>query len=203
MSAGGRFVLFREAGPSASPTATPRRQGGVFVRDVASRTTRVVSRNVRDLASAISPQGRYVLFTSGSSHGVNHDTNRSRDVFVLDGATGVIHRISVSSSEHQANGSSFGIAISGHGRYCLFSSTATNLVAGDSNGQRDLFLRDRRLGTTVRVDVSSSGSQGNGPARFSALSSDGRWAVFGSPATNLVVGDSNGVRDVFARGPLH
>jgi hypothetical protein len=153
MSAGGRFVLFREAGPSASSTPT-RRLGGVFVRDVAGGTTRIVSRNVRDLASAISPQGRYVLFTSWSSHGVNHDTNRSRDVFVLDSATGVVHRISLSSSEHQANRSSFGIAISSHGRYCLFSSTATNLVPGDTNGERDLFLRDRTLGITVRVDVS-------------------------------------------------
>jgi len=76
-------------------------------------------------------------------------------------------------------------------------------VAGDSNGQRDLFLRDRKLGTTVRVDVSTSGSQANGPVRFSALSSDGRRAVFGSPATNLIAGDTNGVRDIFARGPLH
>ena len=58
-------------------------------------------------------------------------------------------------------------------------------------------------GTTIRVDVSTSGAQANRAVRFSALSADGRWAVFGSPATNLVAGDVNAVRDVFARGPLH
>ena len=202
MSAGGRFVLFRKAGVSAPP-APPRRLGGIFVRDVAGGTTRTVSRHVNDIASAISPQGRYVLVTSRSSEGVPHDTNRSRDVFVMDGATGAIHRISLSSSEHQANGSSFGIAISDHGRYCLFSSTATNLVPGDTNGKRDLFLRDRTLGTTVRVDVSTSGAQANGPIRLAALSGDGRWAAWSSPATNLVPGDTNTVRDIFARAPLH
>jgi hypothetical protein len=76
-------------------------------------------------------------------------------------------------------------------------------VTGDTNGERDLFLPDRTRGTTVRIDVSTSGSQSNGPARFSALSADGRWAAFGSPATNLVAGDTNNVRDVFTRGPLH
>ena len=77
-------------------------------------------------------------------------------------------------------------------------------MAGDDNGVRDLFLRDRRLGTTVRVDVSTSGSESNGPAgSLAALSTDGRWVVFGSPAMNLVAGDTNAVRDVFVRGPLH
>jgi hypothetical protein len=202
MSAGGRFVLFRKAGVSAPPTP-PRRLGGVFVRDVAAGTTRTVSSHVGDIANAISPQGRFVLVTSRSSEGLNNDTNRSRDVFVVDGATGVIHRISLSSSEHQANGSSLGIAISDHGRYCLFSSTATNLAPGDTNGERDLFLRDRTLGTTVRVDVSTSGAQANGPIRVAALSADGLRAAWSSPATNLVPGDTNAVRDIFARAPLH
>ena len=200
MSSGGRFVLFRKLGFPEPPTVSA---GGVFLRDMVAHTTHIVSTDPADLASALSPQGRFSLFTSRSSKLVKHDTNRKRDVFVRDRRTGVIHRISLSSGEHQANGNSLGIAISSQGRYCLFSSGATNLVAGDTNGHRDLFLRDRRLGTTVRVDVSTSGSQSNGPVRFSALSADGRWAAFGSAATNLVAGDANGVRDVFARGPLH
>ncbi len=200
MSSGGRFVLFRKLGFPEPPTVSA---GGVFLRDMVAHTTHIVTTDPADLASALSPQGRFSLFTSRSSKLVKHDTNGKRDVFVRDRRTGVIHRISLSSGEHQANGNSLGIAISSQGRYCLFSSGATNLVAGDTNGHRDLFLRDRRLGTTVRVDVSTSGSQANGPVRFSALSADGRWAAFGSAATNLVAGDANGVRDVFARGPLH
>ncbi len=200
MSAGGRFVLFRKLGFPEQPTVSA---GGVFVRDMRAHATHIVTIRPRALANALSPQGRFVLFTSKSGRLVPHDTNRRADVFVRDRRTGATHRISLSSSEHQANGSSLGIAISSHGRYCLFSSTATNLVGGDTNGKTDLFLRDRTLGTTTRVDVSTSGAQANGPVRFSALSSDGRWAVFGSPATTLVAGDTNSVRDIFARGPLH
>ncbi len=200
MSSGGRFILFRKIGFPEPPTVSA---GGVFLRDVASGTTHIVTTNPRDRANALSPQGRFALFTSTSGKLVPNDTNRRADVFVRDRRTGATHRISVSSSEHQANGSSFGIAISSHGRYCLFSSTATNLVAGDTNGETDLFLRDRLHGTTTRVDVSAAGAQANSPVRFSALSADGRWAVFGSAATNLVVGDANAVRDVFVRGPLH
>jgi TolB protein len=200
ISSGGRFVLFRKLGFREPMSVSG---GGVFLRDVVSHTTHIVTANPRDLANALSPQGRFSLFTSWSSKLVKHDTNRRADVFVRDRVTGVTYRISVSSGGRQSNGSSVGIAISSGGRYCLFSSTATNLVEGDSNGQTDLFLRDRRLGTTVRIDVSTSGSQPNGPVRFSALSANGRWTVFGSPATNLVAGDTNAVRDVFARGPLH
>jgi TolB protein len=204
ISAGGRFVLFRKLGFNESPHASSKLAGGVFVRDVAGHTTQTVTTNVHDQAGGLSPQGRFILFTSGSSTLVKGDTNAKRDVFVRDRVTGAIHRISVSSHGGQASGSSFGIAISDGGRYCLFSSNATNLVAGDDNGVRDLFLRDRRLGTTVRVDVSTSGSESNGPAgSLAALSTNGRWVVFGSPAMNLVAGDTNAVRDVFVRGPLH
>ena len=192
ISAGGRFVLFRKLGINESPHPTSKLAGGVFVRDVARHTTQVVTTNPFDLAGALSPQGRFRLYTTGK-----------RDVFVRDGTTGAIHRISVSSTGHQANGSSFGIAISSGGRYCLFSSNATNLVAGDHNGRRDLFLRDRRLGTTVRVNVSTSGAEANAAVRFAALSTDGRWVAFSTPATNLVAGDANAVSDVFVRGPLH
>lgn len=191
ISAGGRFVLFRKLGFNESPHPTSKLAGGVFVRDVAGHTTRVVTTNPFDLAGALSPQGRYSLYTT-----------RKRAVFV-HGATGSVDRISVSSSGHQANASSFGIAISSGGRYCLFSSSATNLVAGDHNASRDLFLRDRRLGTTVRVNVSTSGAEANAALRFAALSTDGRWVAFSTPATNLVAGDSNAVSDVFVRGPLH
>lgn len=111
--------------------------------------------------------------------------------------------MSVSSSEHHANRRSFGIAISPDGRYCLFSSTATNLVVGDTNGRADLFLRDRVLGTTVRVDVSATGAQADGVVGPAALSSDGHSVAFQSFASNLVAGDTNRFRDVFMRGPLH
>ena len=73
----------------------------------------------------------------------------------------------------------------------------------DRNGVTDLFLRNRVHGRTIRVNVSASGAEADMPVRFAALSVNGGWAAFGSPASNLVPGDTNAVRDVFVRGPLH
>ena len=200
ISRNGRYVLFKKIGFPLPPNTIG---GGVFVRDFTARRTRIVTTHTRDEADAISANGDVSLFTSSSRKLIRHDTNGKRDVFVKNRVTGAVHRVSVSSSEHQANRSSFGIAISADGRYCLFSSKATNLVAGDTNGRADIFLRDRVLGTTVRVDVSVIGAQANGNVGPAALSSDGRSAAFQSFASNLVAGDTNGFRDVFVRGPLH
>ncbi len=74
-----------------------------------------------------------------------------------------------------------------------FDSSASNLVAGDTNGAADVFVRDLEAGTTVRVSVASDGTQANGSsgARVGALSADGRYVVFASDADNLVAGDDN------------
>ena len=200
ISRNGRYVLFKKIGFPLPPNTI---SGGVFVRDLTARRTRIVTTHKRDEADALAANGDVSLFSSGSNRLVRHDTNGRLDVFVKNRVTGAVHRVSVSSSEHQANRPSFGIAISADGRYCLFSSTATNLVVGDTNGQADLFLRDRVLGTTVRVDVSATGAQANGVVGSAALSSDGHSAAFQSFASNLVAGDTNGFRDVFVRGPLH
>jgi hypothetical protein len=162
-----------------------------------------VTTHPRDLANGLSPQGRFVLFSSKAGKLVPGDTNRRRDVFVRDLRTGSTHRISVSSAGRQGNRPSVGVGISSRGHYCLFESNANDLVPGDRNKLIDLFLRDRVRGRTIRLDLSPSGASANGSARFAALAIDGRWAAFGSPATNLVAGDTNAARDVFVRGPLH
>jgi hypothetical protein len=74
---------------------------------------------------------------------------------------------------------------------------ATNLVSADTNGVCDVFLRDRQLGTTQRVSLSSGGVQGNGLSYHPSLSADGNYVAFASDATDLVPGDTNGVTDVF------
>ncbi len=202
ISSGGRFVEFNKGGFNEAPNPTTMLAGGVFVRDVRAHRTRVVTTHPFDLANGISPQGRFVLFSSKARKLVPGDTNHVRDVFVRDLQTGVTHRISVSSGGRQGNRASVGVGISSRGRFALFESKANDLVRGDRNGAADLFLRDRVHGRTIRVNVSSA-AEANMPVRFAALSLDGRWAVFGSPASNLVAGDTNAVRDVFVRGPLH
>ncbi|MEM6673698.1 MAG: hypothetical protein AAF726_12705 [Planctomycetota bacterium] len=89
------------------------------------------------------------------------------------------------------------IAVTEDGRFIAFTSSASNLVPGDTNGATDVFLRDRDLGTTVRCSVGDSGQQGDGNCEMVAVSEDGRFVAYGSRSSNLVPGDSNGTLDVF------
>ena len=108
-------------------------------------------------------------------------------------------RVSTATDGSQGNGSSFVPAISADGRYVAFYSDASNLVAGDTNGARDVFVRDLQTGETTRVSVSSSGAEANGDSFAPALSSDGRYVAFSSAGTNLVDGDTNDANDIFIR----
>jgi hypothetical protein len=90
--------------------------------------------------------------------------------------------------------------VSDTGRYVLESSKTSRLVAGDTNGRIDVFLRDTQAGTTVRVSVSSAGRQGNGASVGDALSPDARYVLFSSGASDLAVAaDTNHATDVFVR----
>ena len=153
--------------------------------------------NSDSLAPAISGDGRYVAFVSDASNLVAGDTNRVRDVFVNDRQTGETTRVSVGPGGAEANGDSFAPAISGDGRYVVFSSAASNLVPGDSNGVDDVFLRDRVAGTTTRISVGQGGTEANGGSYEPTISTDGSVIAYSSDATNLVSGDANNVRDVF------
>ena len=97
----------------------------------------------------------------------------------------------------KANGTSSCPAISGDGRWVAFESSASNLVAGDTNGQQDVFVHDRQTGTTTRVSVGPRAPRPTMTAAAPSISADGRWVAFDSCASNLVAGDTNGVNDVF------
>jgi Tol biopolymer transport system component len=106
-------------------------------------------------------------------------------------------RVSVASDGMSGNATSNGAAISPGGGVVAFSSLATTLVAGDTNGVEDVFVHDRQTDETTRVSVASDGSQGDGDSFTPSVSADERYVAFASLATNLVPGDSNGVSDVF------
>jgi Tol biopolymer transport system component len=111
-----------------------------------------------------------------------------------------VSRISVDPNGGDGDGQSGGSTasrLSADGRYVAFESDATNLVANDTNGENDIFVRDRATGTTVRVNVDSSGAEANGISTELAISDDGRFVAFSSVATNLVANDANGQMDVF------
>src|SRR4029079_618632 len=93
-------------------------------------------------------------------------------------------------------------ALSAHGRYVAFESSATNLVPHDTNRLSDVFVRARPHGKTTRVSVDSHGRQGgadrtmNG-SNAAVISANGRYVAFHSADSNLVHGDTNGVFDIF------
>ena len=112
---------------------------------------------------------------------------------------GTTERVSVGPGGAQGNSGSFIPALSADGRFVAFISTATNLVPGDTNDALDVFVHDRRTGTTRRVSVGPGGVQANGGSTRAAISADGRLVAFHSVASNLVPGDTNGESDVFVR----
>lgn len=101
----------------------------------------------------------------------------------------------------QAVGGGGGLAISANGRYVAFESSSPRIVRGDSNGGGDVFVRDRRTGTTTLVSVSSSGVQGNngGATSPGSITADGRYVTFVAESDNLVPGDTNDTLDIFLR----
>jgi Tol biopolymer transport system component len=203
ISGDGSLVVFRSR---ASNLVAGDTNGvdDIFLRDrVAGTTERVSIGNLGEQGNApsvepeISADGRIVTFQSLASNLVPGDTAGLVDVFARDLVTGTNERLSVSTAGAEANGSSSNAKTSADGRLIAFESKASNLVAGDTNGARDIFLRDRVAGTTVRLSVSAGGVEANDESKLPWVSGDGRFVAFSSFASNLVPGDTNGVADAF------
>jgi uncharacterized repeat protein (TIGR01451 family) len=212
ISADGRYIAFVSDAPNLVAGDTNGIQD-VFVHDRKTGETARVSVNssgqeaLADCAEVwwcgwawtvqISADGRYVAFESSASNLVAGDANGYRDIFVHDRETGETRRVSESSDGTEADWNSFSPVISADGRYVAFVSSASNLVAGDANGYRDVFVHDRETGETTRVSGAFGGTMPNGYSSSPSLSADGRYVAFESTATNLVAGDGNGYGDVF------
>ncbi|HYI52749.1 MAG TPA: FG-GAP-like repeat-containing protein [Microlunatus sp.] len=150
-------------------------------------------------SGVVSGNGRYTAFTSGTPNLVPGDHNGESDVFIRDRVAKVTDRVSLTGAGREGDGASGGPAISRDGRYVAFSSSAANLVSGDTNNSADVFVRDRSLGTTTRISIATGGAQANGPSGGASISGDGRYVGFPSEASTLVAGDTNGSTDVFVR----
>jgi flagellin-like hook-associated protein FlgL len=157
-----------------------------------------VQGNGGSYVTAISADGRYVAFHSYASNLVSGDTNATLDAFIKDTVTGVTTRVSTDSSGTQGNSQSTVSAISADGRYVAFTSYASNLVSGDTNGAIDAFIKDTITGLTTRVSTISSGGEAGG-ASVTAISADGRYVALNSDASTLVSGDTNGAGDSFVK----
>jgi hypothetical protein len=206
MTPDGRYIAFLSYASNLVPGDTNGASDS-FVRDRRTGSTSRVSLSTSGAQTnnnggfpVMSADGRYVAFYSSASNLVAGDTNNVDDIFIRDRSAGTTRRVSVSGRGAQANNRSDAVAISGNGRYVAYLSQASNLVAGDTNGESDVFLWDRTVGTTRRVSVSSGGAQANDRSDDVAISDDGRYLAFTSTASNLAPGDANGAQqDVFVR----
>lgn len=205
VSQDGRYVAFQS---SASNLVAGDTNGidDVFLRDVATGVTMLCSQSSSGVQQntggtlmnpTVSRDGTVVAYDSPASNLVPGDTNRLIDAFVREWQTGLTRRVSVGNNGAQGNHDSFSPGVSSDGMHVAFSSRASNLVTGDTNGYTDVFFRDRVLRTTSRISVSSSGTESNKGSGFSSVSADGRYIAFQSDGSNLVPGDTNNNADVF------
>jgi Tol biopolymer transport system component len=203
VSADGRFVAFASFASNLVPGDT-NGTSDVFVRDLRAGTTTRVSvgtgggqANDTSVTPSISADGRFVAFASYASNLVPDDTNRGWEVFVRDRYARTTTRISVGPGGRQVHGNSDGPSISADGRFVAFASDASDLVARDTNGERDIFVHDRRKHQTMRVSVGPRGLQANSGSEWPSISPEGGFVGFRSHATNLVPNDTNGQADIF------
>jgi|CXWL01.1.fsa_nt_gi Tol biopolymer transport system component len=199
VSTDGRWVLFRSAGTNLVPGQAGPAVTQLFLYDAVTRVSQLVSHvlgsattasSLGPLATALTPEGRFVLFSSSAADLVAGDANGHSDVFVYDRATAQNQAISVQAANPGVTGNSFSQAraISPDGRWIAFSSAASNLVTGFADpGGIDAFLRDRVTGTTVLLSQDPSHtSAGDDTSVPKAVSDDGRFVLVESLATNLL-----------------
>ncbi len=213
MSSDGRLVVFDSYAVDLVAGDTNNAQD-VLVHDRLTGTTERVSvandgsQGASEAGDpSISSDGRYIAFCSAASNLVPGDTNGVDDVFLRDRFAGTTERVSLAGDGSEGNGAGGTgegpmASISADGRYIAFQSEATDLVPGDTNGFRDVFLRDRLTGQTERISVSSDGTQGDDTSHPGGVSAAGRYITFWSAAANLVAGDTNGTSDVFVHDRL-
>ncbi len=204
VSANGQIVAFASSADNLVANDT-NGAPDIFVHDrITGITSRVSVRSNGAQASgpsfapAISDDGRIVVFYSLAGNLVDGDTNGKTDVFAHDRQTGQTSLMSVVIGG-TANGDSRDPDISNDGRYVVFSSSATNLVGGDTNQKDDIFRWDRVALLMERISVDSNEAQASNHSRTPAVSGDGQRVVFASDAGNLVPGDGNNAPDIFLR----
>ncbi|WP_456389577.1 hypothetical protein, partial [Profundibacter sp.] len=211
LSADGRYIVF-ESEASNLVSGDDNGRTDVFLHDRVTGQTERVSvasdgseGNYWSTNPSISGDGQYVTFDSHASTlipGPTGDRNGANDVFLHDRDTSFTTRISTITGGGEANDWSSNPVMSNGGQYVAFQSSATDLVAGDTNDSTDIFLRNLQTDVTTRISVASDGTEANASSSaFTGhalnISGDGSHVAFVSRATNLVAGDTNNSEDIF------
>lgn len=229
LSGNGRFVAFDHMS-NGLVESDRNLMSDVFVRDIHTGKTELVSKGMHGTPAlgtgvmvapgapvtstqlndphlflsfdpSISEDGRFVAFTSVASNLALGDSNAAADVFLYDRRTDTTSLVSRSREGRAATGASFLPSISDNGRFVSFTSEASDLVSGDTNGLPDVFVYDRVANRTRRVSLTAANRESAGSSKTpsSSISGNGRFVAFDSDAADLVPPDGNGVMDVFVR----
>lgn len=204
----GRYVAFWSWASNLVPGDT-NGKADTFVRDRKTGTTERVSVSSteqqatgasptdQDATMDLSTDGRYVAFSSTAPN-LGADADLVSDIFVRDRTAGTTTLVSVSDAEASSDADAFHPSMSADGRYVAFQSTATNLVASDTNDSADAFVRDRQNGTTARVSVHDNEGQSPAGGYQPWIDDAGAKVVFTS-TSKLNAIDPNSTSDVYVR----
>lgn len=211
VSSNGQFVAFVGSGTNLVANSLAG-EFHVYLRDQQAGITELVDEDTNGVGSGVFPatfpglsaDGRFVVFDGVKGNLAPNDRNHANDVFVRDPDAETTELISVPDptlTSQTPNGSSgfYPGSVSADGRYVAFSSDADDLIPGDTNRQRNVFVRDLLLGTNVLVSADTNEAAASGFSFEPAISGDGRYVAFSSYATNLIAGDANSSQDVFLR----
>ena len=206
VSADGRFVVFQSFASNLT-TGDTNGYPDIFVWD---RSDSSVTNITKAMSVVSNPNnGNYnpdVAFDNGwggvvvfqtAKNLVAEDTSNGTDIYAYNMSS---HTVQFVSSKADGSGVSLGsedASVSGDGRFVVFTSYSDALVPGDTNGTRDIFVKDLYTGAIALVSKSVAAA-GNGPSSHAQISLGGEWIVFESSATNLAGTDGNGsFLDVF------
>jgi Tol biopolymer transport system component len=209
MAAGGKYVVVETAATNAS-VIDSNGMSDIFLIEVPTGYERMVSHvalapgldggNGPSFNPSVSADGRWVVFSSDASDLVTGDSNGSRDIFLFDRDAVIgtpVTLVSVNTFGSSAGGASDFPSISDDGLHIAFDSLAPDLVSGDTNSVGDIFVRNLNNSSTVRVNIGVAGAQAISTSQRPAISGNGAYVAYESIATNLILGDNNGVSDVF------
>jgi uncharacterized repeat protein (TIGR01451 family) len=210
LAAGGRWIAYASDSSDLVTNAIPT-PGNVFLHDLLSGTTTLISRSTNQSAAGanspsqapvLSRDGQIVAFLSAATDlATLPNPDETQQVFVRDRAAASTRLASVNRFGARAgNAPASNPRLSADGRFVAFESAASDLVANDGNNASDVFVRNLLTETTVLANVNAAGTgAGNGRSCCASLSADGRYVAFFSEATDLVPGNIQTAGQVFVR----
>jgi len=190
ISSDGRYVAFVSSDTNLTDDEYGEEITNVFLYDRTLDTVILISGadgragDSNSSAPSVSSDARYVTFASSATNLIEGSADGNGDVFLYDTSLDTMTLVSVGGGSG-GDGASANPYISSDGAYITFDSVATDLIAGDTNDVRDIFVYDVAGQTIERVSISDAGVEGNSGSSAPSISTDGRYVAFASESTNL------------------